>query len=189
MNQKEYKTVSIHASTEINATPDEVFALVSDLRRKTPLCPHTAVIRITKHPEGPIGVGTVFQQRVAIDGHIADYQNRIIEFIPHKRMVTESDTSPSFRIVVTIEPNGMGCRLIQEESFPLTELKMPVPRADGWLGRLLRIIFGKDDFILQGDHSLANEAQEMRNKLEPRLEAWLASIKQNLEQKGPQLPA
>ena len=189
MNEKKLKTVTLRASTEINVAPEEVFALVSDLRLKTPLCPHTAVIRITKQPEGPVAVGTTFQQRVTIDGHIADYQNRVIEFIPSKRMVTESDTSPSFRIVVTVEPNGNGCRLTQVESFPLSELIMPIPKANGWIGKLLRGMFGKGEFISQGDESLVNEATEMRNKLEPRLEAWLASIKQHLEAQRHQLPA
>ena len=177
--------VRIRSSVEINGVkPDDVFVLITDLRRKTLLCPHTAVIGITHHPEGAIDVGTVFHHRVAIDGRIADYHNRVIAFSPGERMVTESDSSPPFRIEVVVEPIVSGTRLTQEESFLLTELVVPVPKAPGWLGRLLRLLFGDENLIRQGSVSLEKEVEEAQSRLQPRLDAWLHRIKHHLEKKS-----
>ena len=49
---------------------------------------------------------------------------------------------------------------------------MPVPQASGWIGELLRFMFGDDDIIRQGSDSLAREVEEMRTKLRAHLEAW-----------------
>jgi|GEM_PF-1554581 len=183
------QVVRVSASVEIGVEPGAVFELVTDLRRKTSLSPHTAVLDITRRPDGPVDVGTVFHHRIAVDGHIGDYRNRVVELSPGRRMVTESDSSPPFRIVVIVEPIASGARLTQEETFPLTELVVPVPQASGWIGKLLRFMFGDDKVIRQGSDSLAREVEEMQYKLQPRLEAWLNSIKADLEEESRQLRA
>lgn len=183
-----HRTVKVCATVDIDAAPETVFALITDLSRKTKLCPHTAVIKITRDPPGPVDVGTVFQHRVAIDGHIADYHNHVVEFEAGRRMVTQSNTDPSFRIEVTVEPIPSGVRLTQTESFPFTELIVPVPKASGWVGKLLRLFFGEND-IKQGEHALTSEAEEMQSKLQPRLEAWLKSIRRHLEKQEGKLSA
>lgn len=183
-----HRTIKVCASVDINAAPESVFALITDLSRKTKLCPHTAVIRITRNPPGPVDVGTVFQHRVAIDGHIADYLNHVIEFEAERRMVTQSDTDPSFRIEVTVEPTPSGVRLTQTESFPFAELIVPVPKVSGKFGKLLRLFFGEND-LRQGEDALTHEADEMQSKLQPRLEAWLKSIRHHLEKQEGKLLA
>lgn len=179
--------VKISASVVINVKPEEVFALITDLQRKTNLCPNTVVLNITKHPDGPIELGTVFHHRVAVDGHIADYHNTVVEIVSGQRMVTQSDSKTSFKIIVEVEPISSGTRLTQEESFELIELIFPTPSAKGWLGKFFRLIFGKGDTIRQGDEALARDTQEMQEKLQPRLQAWLNSIKCHLEKESQQL--
>jgi hypothetical protein len=133
------QVVRISASVEIGVEPGAVFELVTDLWRKTSLSPHTAVPDITRRPEGPVDVGTVFHHRIAVDGYIGDYHNRVVVLSPGRRMVTaESDSSPPFRIVVIVEPIASGARLTQEETFPLTKPVVPVPQTSGWIGKVLR---------------------------------------------------
>lgn len=179
--------VKVSASVVINVKPEEVFALITDLRRKTNLCPHTVVLDITKHPDGPIDLGTVFHHRVAVDGHIADYHNTVIEFVSGRRMVTQSDSKTSFKIIVEVEATSSGTRLTQEESFELVELIIPTPSAKGWLGKFFRFLFGKGKVIRQGNESLMHDTQEMQEKLQPRLQVWLDGIKRHLEKESQRL--
>ncbi len=175
------KFVHVMTSVDITATPEQVFALIEDLPRKTVLCPQTAVIRITKMTEGTVDVGTVFHHRVTVDGHIADYHNTVVELIQGQRMVTESDSNPSFRIEVDLEPLASGTRLTQHESFPLNEFVLPMPSANGWLGKLFRFFFGSQQCIRQGGETLQREVDEMQQTMQPRLDAWLKAIKCHLE--------
>ncbi|GMR18234.1 MAG: hypothetical protein BMS9Abin33_0640 [Gammaproteobacteria bacterium] len=180
VNGDNSSVVKVCASVDINASPEVVYELITDLNRKTKLCPHTSVIRISWNPPGAVDVGTIYHHRVAIDGHVADYQNHVVELEVGRRMVTQSNTDPSFRVEVIVEPIPSGARLTQIESFPLAELVIPVPKGSGWFGNLLRWFFGEGD-IRQGEHVLTREADEMQSKLQPRLEAWLKSIQRHLE--------
>lgn len=172
--------VRVEAVVDIDMECASVFDLITDLERKTKLCPHTSVIRIDRQPEGPIGVGTIYYHRVVIDGQIADYQNHVVEFEAGHRMVTRSNTQPSFRIEVSVNSTNDGCRLTQQESFTISELLVPVPKSDGWWGRILRVIFGDIDVIRQGEHALSREVEETRAKLQSRLEAWLERISRHM---------
>lgn len=179
---KHRHVVRVKTSVDIEGvTPDIVFDLITDLPRKTRLCRNTAVINISRHPAGPVAVGTVFHHRVAVDGHIADYHNSVVAFEHNKYMITESDSSPPFRIEVSVEAIESGTRLTQEESFAFTELVLPVPTASGWLGKMLRFVFGDDKVIRQGDHALQRDVRETQQRLQPRLNDWLENIKRHLE--------
>lgn len=189
-NENDRHEVCVKTSVDIQGvSPSTVFALITDLPRKTRLCPNTAVININHHPQGPVEVGTVFHHRVAIDGHIADYHNRVIDYAHDQYMVTESDSNPPFRIIVSVEELGTGTRLTQQESFALTELVVPVPRTSGRLGKFLRFIFGDGTVIRQGDSALAQEVEETQQRLQPRLDQWLQHIKRHLEKESRQLRA
>jgi uncharacterized protein YndB with AHSA1/START domain len=187
LDQEKSNMVKVSASVIIDVKPEAVFALITDLQRKTKLCPHTAVLGITRHPDGPVEPGTVFHHRVAVDGHIADYHNTVVEIVPGQRMVTQSDSETSFKIIVEVEPTSSGTRLTQEESFELVELILPTPGAKGRLGKFFRLIFGEGDVIRQGEESLARDIQEMQDKLQPRLQEWLSSIKCHLEKESQRL--
>jgi hypothetical protein len=181
-NRYRHYLVLIKASVDINGVdPSEVFALVTDLRRKFLFCPNVAVIDISRQPDGAVGVDTIFHHRIALDDHIADYNNRVVAFSPGKRMVTESESNPFCRIEVTVEPCGTGARLTQREAFDLKELEMPVYQAPRWSGKLYRSLFSNNKMIQPPGDLLAQEAEEMHSHLQPRLDAWLNNIKEYLE--------
>jgi hypothetical protein len=174
--------VLIKASVDINGVdPSEVFALVTDLRRKFLFCPNVAVIDISRQPDGPVDVDTIFHHRIALDSHITDYNNRVVAFSPGRRMVTESESNPFCRIEVTVEPLESGTRLTQQEALDLKELEMPVPQAPRWSGKLYRSFFGDEKIVQPPGDLLAQEAEEMHSHLQPRLDAWLNNIKEYLE--------
>jgi hypothetical protein len=183
------RNVKVRTSVDINATPEQVFTLITDLPKKTKLCPHTAIIRIVQLPAGPVEVGTIFYHRVVVNGQIVDYHNNVTEFENNKRMVTQSDTQPSFRIEVTVEAINEGCRLSQEESFSLSELLVPIPKGIGWLGKILKFFFGDKEVLRQGENSLAREAEETRADLQNRLEGWLNGIRKHLNKQTKKLKA
>ncbi len=182
--------VRLKSSVDIEGVnADTVFNLITDLPRKTRLCRHTAVINISRNPAGPVSVGTVFHHRVAVDGHIADYCNSVVAYEQNKYMITESDSSPPFRIEVSVEAIECGTRLTQEESFAFTELVLPVPTASGRLGKVLRLLFGDDKVIRQGESALQREVREAQQRLQPRLDDWLDNIKRHLETESRYLQA
>lgn len=88
---------------------------------------------------------------------------------------------------MTVEPIPGGARLTQEESFSLPVLRVPLPPAGGWLGKLLRFIFGEEEFLAQSPESIAAEEAEMAEKLTPRLAEWLSAIKTHLEREQSRL--
>ncbi len=137
------------------------------MQRKTRLRPNTAVINISRNPQGPLEVGTVFHHRVAINGHIADYHSRVVVYSHNQPMITKSDSNPPFRVEVPVKALGAGTRPTQAESFALTELVVPLPTASGWLGKLFRLLFGDGMEIRQGDHALAREVLETQQRLQP----------------------
>lgn len=173
--------VKVQATVDINAEPETVFNLVTDVNLRADLDPNKHVIRIVKETPGPIRVGTVFYYNLVVEGHIADYRNRCTVFEPGHLIETESDTNPPFVIRVTTEPIENGTRLTHTESFSLSRLTMPVPKAHGVFGKLFKALFGDVDLISQDDEAIAKEEQETQAKLKSRLEQWLLAIKTHIE--------
>jgi len=134
-----------------------------------------------------VDVGIVFRYRLAIEGNIADYRSRCVAFDAGRIMETVSDSNPPFRIRVTVEPIPGGARLTQEESFSLPVPRVSVPHASGWPRKLLRLVFGKEDFIVQGPESVAEEEADMVAKLRPRLTEWLNATNPHLEREQSRL--
>lgn len=173
--------VCVQSSVHIEADPDAVFALVTDVARKARLAPHTRVLAVVQETEGPVRIGTVFHYRLVIEGRIADYRSRCTDFQPGRMMETESDSCPPFKVRVTVDPVPGGARLTQQETFALPPVHVPLPGARGWLGTALRILLGTSSAIVQDGEAVAREEADMKARLQPRLDRWLASIKDHLE--------
>ncbi|UCE88653.1 MAG: SRPBCC family protein [Pseudomonadota bacterium] len=173
--------VSVKASVDIQADPAAVFDLMTDVPRKAKLDRSVHVIGIARETPGPIREGTVFHYRLVIEDKMADYRNTVIAFEPGRLMVTRSDSNPHFEISIVVEPIEGGARVTQEERFTLTAMAMPIPTAQGIFGGFMRLLFGGAEKIEQDAEDLAAEEEEMATKLQPRLEAWLQSIKKHLE--------
>jgi hypothetical protein len=181
--------VCVEESVDIRAAAEDVFALVTDVARKAPLDPSVHVLNVGQEPAGPVGVGTVFHYRLVIEGKIADYRSTCVTFEPGQMMETTSDSRPPFKIRVTVEPIPGGARLTQNETFTFPHLRVPLPQAKGWLGKVLRFIFGDADAIVQSQESMAEEEAQMEAQLKPRLTAWLKGIKAHLESERSRLMA
>ncbi len=173
--------VQVKASVDIYADPMEVFALVTDVARKARLDPSVGVVNAGKETPGPVDIGAVFHYCLMVEGRMADYRTRCVAYEAGRMMQTESDTSPQFRVRVTVDPIPGGARLTQEERFSLPVVHMPVPQAPGIFGRLFKWMFGDRDVLVQDREIVADEERRLQAKLQRRLAKWLAAIKKDLE--------
>jgi len=181
--------VYVEQSVEISADPETVFSLVTDIPRKARLDPNVRVLGVAQETEGPVGIGTTFHYRLAIEGKIADYRSRCIAFEPGQMIETVSDSDPPFTVRVIVESSPAGTRLTQAESFTIPRIHIPLPTMDGWRGKLFRLLFGNKDVIQQDPSASEEEEARMEAKLKHRLLKWLEAIKQDLESKTSNLEA
>jgi len=173
--------VRIEKSVLIRADPGLVFRLVADLPRKARLDPGITVLDVAQETEGPLGVGSVFHYRTVVAGRIAEYRSRCVAFDPGRLIETVSDSTPPFRVRVTVETTAGGTRLTQEERFALPPNRIPLPRPGERLGHLLLRLLGETHSLVQAPQSIAEEEREMEAMLRPCLARWLAAIKHHLE--------
>lgn len=181
--------VDVKHSVEINSEPETVFSLVTDIPRKARLDPNAKVLGVVQETEGPVAIGTTFHYRLVVEGRIADYRSRCTAFEPGKLIETVSDSDPPFTVRVTVEPLSNGARLTQKESFTVQRIHLRLPTADGWRGKLLRVLFGNRDAIQQDPSASRDEEARMEAKLKIRLEKWLEAIKLELESQQSRLKA
>lgn len=179
----------LHASIDIMASPRVVFSLVEDLVQMIRLNPSVKVLGIAKETNGPVNVGTTFICRLVVAGKITEHRCQCTGFIPGKVMETVSDTNPKFHVRTVVEPIPGGTRLTHEEFFTLPGLMFPIPQANGWLGKLLRFMFGDKRELKQDPESIAADEAELESMLQPRLISWLNRIKNYLEQQPSVLAA
>jgi len=108
------------ATVEIRAAPAEVFAVVSDLRRKAPLNPNIQVIRVELEGEEPVREGSVFYHRFHRGARILEYRSRCVRLVAPWLVESRSETGPPFVVRVTVESISTGCRLTQQEEVEVT---------------------------------------------------------------------
>ncbi len=181
--------VDVEYSVEIESDPETVFALVTDIPRKARLDPNAKVLGVVQETEGPVAVGTTFHYRLVVAGKIADYHSQCTAFVPGQMIETLSDSDPPFTVRVTVTPSARGALLTQTESFTMQRIHIQLPKADGWRGRLLRLMFGNRDAIQQDPDATRDDEARMEAKLTERLEKWLEAIKQELESQQTKLNA
>jgi Polyketide cyclase / dehydrase and lipid transport len=108
------------AAVDIHAAPAQVFAVVSDLRRKAPLNPNIQVIRVELEGEEPVREGSVFYHRFHRGARIMEYRSRCVRLVAPWLVENRSETDPPFIVRVTVEPIPTGCRLTQQEEAEVT---------------------------------------------------------------------
>ena len=100
----------LSATVEIRAEPAEVFAVVSDLRRKALLNPNIKVIRVELEGEDPVREGSVFYHRFQRGTRILEYRSRCVRLVPPWLFESRSETDPPFEVRVTvIQPLRVAC--------------------------------------------------------------------------------
>src|SRR6266508_3532256 len=97
------KRLIFSATVEINAEPAEVFAVVSDLRRKAFLNPNIQVIRVELESEEPVREGSVFYHRFQRGTRIMEYRSRCVRLVAPWLVESRSETDPPFVVRVTVE--------------------------------------------------------------------------------------
>ena len=96
-------------SIHINASPDEVFRYVTDIKRHPEWASNP--MEMTVHGE-PVQAGTKFTSVVSAFGKETG-EGTVIEMVPPSRFVYECDTSTSglWRWTMTLSPENGGTRL------------------------------------------------------------------------------
>jgi hypothetical protein len=171
----------------IRAEPAEVFALVSDLRRKARLNPNIRVIRVELESEGPVREGSVFSHRFQKGTRIIEYRSRCVRCIPPRLFESRGETNPPFEVRVSVEPIAGGCQLTQEEALEVTpdliDAIEPPPGAQTFRDVMRWLT------LFPGVRPLESELrtfqrERLLRRLTGELEAWLDAIRRHVEVEG-----
>ena len=177
--------VEFSASVEIRAEAAEVFALVSDLRRKARLNPNIQVIRVELEAEGPVREGAVFYHRFQRGTRILEYRSRCVRCVPPHLFESRGETDPPFEVRVTVEPTPAGCRLIQHEALEVTpdllDALEPAPTAAGTFREILGLMALFPSARPLGSELRALQRERLVKRLTGELRFWLEAIRAHVE--------
>ncbi|MBI2881910.1 MAG: SRPBCC family protein [Candidatus Tectomicrobia bacterium] len=176
------------ASVEIRAAAAEVFALVSDLRRKARLNPNIQVIRVELEGEGPVREGSVFYHRFQRGTRILEYRSRCVRFVPPRLFESRGETDPPFEVRMTVESTPLGCRVTQHEALEvppdLLEALEPAPPGARTFRDLLGFLALFPGLRPLGAEVRALQRERLAKRLTAELEAWLNAIRAHVEAGG-----
>lgn len=111
----------------INAPPEKVFEVLSDLPNASSYVEN--IKQSVKLTEGPIGVGTVFEETRVVNGQEATAQLEIREYDPPRRLAVGNETEGiDTNYIYTLEPENGGTRILWQAELSASGLKkMMVP--------------------------------------------------------------
>lgn len=169
----------------IRAEAAEVFALVSDLRRKARLNPGIEVIRIDLEGGEPVREGSVFRHRFVKGGRIIEYRSRCVQYDPPRLFVSRGETDPPFEVRVMVEPTPADCRLTQQETLEVEAEALDVLDAGGAKARTFRDVLGLLALFPSarplGSELRALQRERVATRLAGELALWLDAIRAHLE--------
>ncbi len=177
--------LTVSASVHVRAEPGDVFAVMSDLRRKTPLHPHIEVIRVELEGGEPIRAGSVFYHRLQQGRRIFEYRSRCLRCEPPRLFESRGETEPPFEVTVTVEPDAAGCRVTQEERLEtpaeLLDALDPPPTDAPRFRDILRWLplFPAGRTLVREVRALQRE--RVARRLTRELEIWLDAIRAHVE--------
>ena len=174
--------IQVKGSVNIQASPEEVFALVSDVRRCGELNPRVEVINITNEPAGQVAEGTVFHFRIVIQGKMTEYSSRVVAFEPNRLMETQTDTDPVVNISIRIEPIEGGVCLEQELTSAVTRQESTPIQLPGWFSKLMGRLEKETNSAETGEALYQQQEATMQEQLQVQLNEWLAVVKKHLEE-------
>lgn len=170
----------VSRSIHIDAPVERVFALISDPLERARLNPDASPIRVEIENESRLQAGSICHYRLQVGRRIVDYRTRVREFIPNRRIASISDSAIPFDLVIDTEEEDGGTRLTQTEEFePTDEMLLESAPDDGPLRRFEWLLPFLD--LDYARRVLRRREELLRERLEIRLEEWLAAIKQHLE--------
>ena len=170
---------------EIHAGTTDVFAVVSDLRRKARLNPNIEVIRVELEGGEPVREGSVFFHRFQKGRRIVEYRSRCVRCVPPRLFESRGETDPPFDVRVTVEPTPEGCRLTQQEVLEAPPEALDALEA-GPVGErkfrdILRLLPIFPVARQLGSELRALQRERVARQLGAELEAWLEAIRANVE--------
>jgi|SRR5919109_3256898 hypothetical protein len=176
------------ANVEIKAEPAEVFAVVSDLRRKAHLNPNIQVIRVELEGEQLVREGSVFYHRFQRGKRILEYRSRCVRLVPPWLFESRSETDPSFEVRVTVEPTPAGCMLTQREKAEVTPELLdafePAPTQLLTFRDIVNLCTLFPGARPLGSELRAFQRERVVRKLTGELQSWLSAIRAHLERKS-----
>lgn len=96
-------------STDINRSPQDVFAYVAELDRHGEW--QDAIVKARKEPPGPTRIGTRNIETRKVPGGPREFTSEVIEYDPPKRMVAQGLDGPLRpTVTVMVEPLDNGAR-------------------------------------------------------------------------------
>ena len=170
---------------EIHAGTAEVFAVVSDLRRKARLNPNIEVIRVELEGSEPVREGSVFYHRFQKGRQIVEYRSRCVRCVPPRLFESHGETDPPFEVRVTVEPTLEGCRLTQEEVLEVPPEVLDAleagPGRERGFREILRLLPIFPVARQLGSELRALQRERVARRLAGELEAWLLAIRAHVE--------
>lgn len=178
----------IHAKSSVNiqASPEEVFTLVSDARRCGELNPRIEVINISNEPAGQLDEGTIIHYRIVIEGKMTEYNSKVVAFEPDRLLETQTDTDPVVNIRISIEPIADGVCLEQELTSNVTRQETAQLALPGWFSKLMGRLEKETDGAEYGEALYKQQEKTMQAQLQVQLDEWLAVVKKHLEEERDQ---
>ena len=177
--------LTFSASLPVCAPAAEVFAVVSDLRRKARLNPNIRVIRVELEGGEPVREGSVFYHRFQKGKRILEYRSRCVRCEPPRLFETRGLADSLFEVRVTVEPLTEGCRLTQEETVEVTpeglDVLDPAPVSGQTFGDAMKLLMLFPSARPLGAELRAHQRERVARRLAGELESWLDEIRQHLE--------
>jgi len=130
-------TVSVSAERRISAPADRVYRILADYREHHPRILPPAFSDFTVE-EGGVGAGTVIRFKVAAGGRTQTFHQRVEEPEPG-RVLREQDIDGTRITTFTVTPDGEGCVLNIETTWPAVGVRGVVERL--LAPRMLRPIY------------------------------------------------
>ena len=174
------------AAVDIHAAPAQVFAVVSDLRRKAPLNPNIQVIRVELEGAEPVREGSVFYHRFHRGARIMEYRSRCVRLVEPSLVESRSETDPPFVVRLTMEPIPTGCRLTQQEEVEVTPELLDALEAQTTEMRTFRDVVNLFALFPSarplGVEIRAFQCERVARTLAGELQSWLDGIRAHLEE-------
>lgn len=173
--------IQVKGTVNINVSPEQVFALISDARQCAELNPRISVIDIVAEPLGEVHKGTVFHNRIVVEGRLTEYSSKVVAFEPDSLLQIKTDTYPEVSIKYHIRPTADGACLEQELTSSVTH-EEPIPvNLPGWFARLVDKFTEEPSSSEQDMQSQQQEEAMLKEELQVQLDEWLTIVKKYLE--------
>ncbi|MGD8569075.1 MAG: SRPBCC family protein [Gammaproteobacteria bacterium] len=172
--------IRVSGSVNINVRPEQVFALVTDVCQCGKLNPRVEVISIVAEPQGPMRQGTVYHNRIVVEGRMTEFTSNVIGFEPNTFLEIRTNTYPAVTTQYRVKSRGEGACLEQQMTSEMTPPEPLSPALPPWLHK----IFGKSPHSANdADQKAAFQRQEhlLQQQLQKQLEEWLQVVKSYLE--------